>query len=153
VKITSGFDLIELFLMQEDNIYPSKSPTPAPKICGCKGENAEQCEVLEYLWQGCCRAPYSWQEDCPNLIEHKRVAHTPQKQKFVKSEVPRAVKEGNRRERRIRAKQEWVRSRLKVYDTHAAHVMLGLDDVLGMDEFVALADRLFDDFCHGGFTT
>ena len=158
MRIDSGRDLLDLYLSQDDGIYPSKSPTPALKLCGCTAQSAEHfdpCEALEYAYRSgsiwACRAPSSWTECCPNLVPDKRAASVPQKQKLSRPDLPRALpsigKRSYRRDRRRARIISWVGRALRVYDTPASRVILGFDSTITQQEYDDLAERLYADYC------
>ena len=157
MRFESGHDLLHAATLADDGIYPSKSPTPAPKMCACvpkhdpKAESQRlRCDRLDYIFsQGFCRAPDTWRMYCPNAEEHKRNAHVPQKQKMVHTDIPRGVSvSGSRRERRFARVQGWVRLRLQAWadDDRAAAIILGLDETMSHEEYEALADRIWKEY-------
>ena len=155
LRIESGVDLLDLYLSRDDGIYPDKSPTPAPSMCGCTAQSAEHldpCVALEYHYSGFCRAPFSWVEDCPNAQPHKRPAHTPQKHKVAKPDLPRALRGDNtRQERRRQRLITWVGFTLESYlPDEAAAVMLGKDTAISLAQYDELASRIFRDYLAQG---
>ena len=153
MRISSGVDLLDLYLSQQDGIYPSKSPTPDLKATTCLEQpckELDECDTLEYNYKGLCRAPSSWQADCPNAKPDDRAAYAAQTSKATKE--PR-VQEDTRQSRRKAKLVRWVRTKLIHYMSrtelnHIARVYYyDRDMTVTQDEYDLLADTLFQDYC------
>lgn len=156
MRIESGYDLVALYLSKDDDIYPSKSPVPTGNATGCSGKPCkqyDQCEALEYTLKGLCRAPTTWQSDCPNAKPDARRAIAPQRTKAHHSSIPSGVSSTDTRQDRRRDRlYQWVRSRLLNYLSHpdkasaARIIYFDRDDIITHEDFDLLCESLWQEY-------
>lgn len=157
MRVRSGYDLLDLVLEHSDNIYPSTSPTPAPKLTVCT-RPTELCQHLQYSIDGICTAPASLSDECQCATVNKRVGHVAQRTEFGHPSLPRGCRffrgglRGNRAERRREAIRTWTLTELYCLCadgelSHPARIILyDLDEPMSMQQYDSLADRLWEDF-------